>query len=164
LPPDQQPCRLNDLIEDLIEGFSALAMAADLLLISEVQSQSPLMVLGDEEHLYRLVANLVMNAIQYTPAGGKVILRLLQEESFALVQVEDTGLGIGHKHQQHIFDRFYRVGDDRSRQTGGTGLGLTIAQAIAKAHRGSLQVQSEQGQGSLFILRLPLIVPSNQSL
>lgn len=155
---NQQPCCLNELMEDLLEGFSALATAADLWLIPEIAPQS-LMVLGDEEQLYRLVANLVMNAIQHTLAGGKVILRLSKEESFALVQVQDTGVGIGFEHQQHIFDRFYRVSDDRSRQTGGSGLGLTIAQAIAKAHRGSLQVQSEREQGSLFSLRLPLILP-----
>jgi signal transduction histidine kinase len=158
LPPDHQPCCLNDLIDDLLEGFSALATAAELSLISEIQVSHLLVVLGEEEQLYRLIANLVMNAIQYTPADGKIILRLLQEQSFALIQVQDSGIGIGPEHQQHIFDRFYRVSSDRSRQTGGSGLGLAIAAAIAKTHRGSLQVRSERGQGSLFILRLPLIL------
>lgn len=162
LPLNQQPCCLNDLIEDLLEGFSALAIAADLLLIPEIQAPHPLMVLGDEEQLYRLVANLVMNAIQYTPAGGKVILRLLQEESAAIIQVQDTGIGIRLEHQQYLFDRFYRVSSDRSRHTGGSGLGLTIASAIAKAHQGSLQVQSKQGQGSLVSLRLSPILPIEQ--
>lgn len=154
LPFNQQPCCLNDLIEDLLEGFSALAIAADLMLIPEIQAPHPLIVLGDEEQLYRLVANLVMNAIQYTPAGGKIILRLLQEESTAVIQVQDTGIGICLEHQQYLFDRFYRISSDRSRHTGGSGLGLTIASAIAKAHQGSLQVQSKRGQGSLFSLRL----------
>ncbi len=163
LPLNQQPCCLNDLIEDLLEGFSALAIAADLVLIYEIQAPHPLMVLGDEEQLYRLVANLVMNAIQYTPAGGKVILQLLQEESAAVVQVQDTGIGIRLEHQQYLFDRFYRVSSDRSQRTGGSGLGLTIASAIAKAHRGSLQVQSKPGQGSLFSLRLSLILPIEKS-
>jgi len=162
LPLNQQSCCLNDLIEDLLEGFSALAIAADLVLIPEIQAPHPLTVLGDEEQLYRLVANLVMNAIQYTPAGGKVILRLLKEESAAVIQVQDTGIGIRLEHQQYLFDRFYRVSSDRSRHTGGSGLGLTIASAIAKAHQGSLQVQSKRGQGSLFSLRLSPILPINQ--
>ena len=159
MPLIQQSCCLNDLIEDLLEGFSALAIAADLVLISEIQAPLPLIVSGDEEQLYRLVANLVMNAIQYTPAGGKVILRLLQEESAAVIQVQDTGIGIRFEHQQHLFDRFYRISSDRSRNTGGSGLGLTIALAIAKAHQGNLQVQSQPGQGSLFTLRLSPILP-----
>ena len=159
LPLNQQSCCLNDLIEDLLEGFSALAIAADLVLISEIQAPLPLIVSGDEEQLYRLVANLVMNAIQYTPAGGKVILRLLQEESAAVIRVQDTGIGIRFEHQQHLFDRFYRISSDRSRNTGGSGLGLTIALAIAKAHQGNLQVQSQPGQGSLFTLRLSPILP-----
>jgi signal transduction histidine kinase len=102
--------------------------------IAEIQAPHPLTILGDEEQLYRLIANLVMNAIQHTPADGKVILRLLQEESTAVVQVQDTGIGIHLEHQRYLFDRFYRISSDRSRHTGGSGLGLTIASAIAKAH------------------------------
>jgi signal transduction histidine kinase len=159
---EEQPLKLqsfclNDLITDLLEGFSALAIAADLSLVADIQTRHPLYVLGDEEQLYRLAANLVMNALQHTPAGGKVTLSLLQQDSFALVRVADTGVGIADSHQRHIFDRFYRVSFDRSRQTGGSGLGLAIAWAIAQAHHGTLQVQSQLAQGSLFTLQLPLM-------
>ncbi|TAF31577.1 MAG: two-component sensor histidine kinase, partial [Oscillatoriales cyanobacterium] len=74
----------------------------------------------------------------------------------ALIQVQDTGVGIAPAEQTRIFDRFYRVQSDRSRATGGAGLGLSIASAIAVAHQGSIQVQSELGKGSTFTIRLPL--------
>jgi signal transduction histidine kinase len=158
--PVLQPCCLNELIEDLLEGFASLAIAHDLSLIPDIQVPRLVYVLGDEEQLYRLMANLVMNAIHYTPNGGKVILRLQQDETHAMIQVQDTGIGITPDDQRHIFDRFYRVNSDRSRQTGGSGLGLAIARAIAQTHRGSLQVHSEPGQGSTFTLRLPKILHS----
>lgn len=153
---EPQPCCLNDLIGDLLEGFSALALAADILLSAEFLVPDSVYVLGDEEQLYRLVANLVINAIQYTPRGGKVILHLDRNNHHALIQVQDTGPGIAPQEQARIFERFYRVSSDRSRKTGGSGLGLAIAMAIVQAHHGSLQVQSELGQGSTFTIRLPL--------
>lgn len=156
LPPKNQPCNLQDLVSDLLEELAALALAADLRLVGDLQISSPLYVAGDADPLYRLLANLVTNAIQYTPASGKVIVSLRQEDQGAIVQVRDTGIGIAPEEQLRIFDRFYRVSGDRSRKTGGAGLGLPIAQAIAQAHHGSIQVQSALGQGSVFTVRLPL--------
>ena len=155
LPIKNQLCNLQDLIGDLLEELAALALAADLLLVLDLQTHSPLDVAGDADPLYRLLANLITNAIQYTPAGGKVTVSLGQEERVALIQVQDTGIGIAPEDQSRIFDRFYRVGGDRSRKTGGAGLGLPIAQAIAQAHNGSIQVQSAVGKGSVFTVRLP---------
>ena len=79
-----------------------------------------------------------------------------KSENYAIVQVQDTGIGIAPEAQRHIFDRFYRVQVDRSRQTGGAGLGLAIAMAIAQAHQDSIHVQSQVGKGSTFTVRLPL--------
>ncbi len=154
--PKQQPCCLNDLIGDLIEELAALAMAANIVLDAK-QPLQELYVSGDEEQLYRLLANLVTNAIQYTPKGGFVMVFLEREDGFALLKVQDTGIGIAAADQAQIFNRFYRVQSDRSRTTGGSGLGLAIAQAITKAHQGSIQVQSELGKGSSFTVRLPLL-------
>ncbi len=119
--------------------------------------------MGDEEQLYRLVSNLIINAIQYTLAGGKVAAILERSEHHALIKIQDTGIGIAAKEQKRIFARFYRVNSDRSRASGGSGLGLAIAQAIVQGHHGSLQVQSELGKGSTFIIRLPLKVTSSKS-
>lgn len=158
----QEPCNLNDLVNDLVEEFSALALASHISLIADVQTNTPITVFGSEEQLYRLVANLITNAIQYTPSGGKVIVHLKRDDHHALIQVEDTGIGIPLKEQARIFDRFYRVNSDRSRQTGGAGLGLAIAQAIVQSHQGTIQVQSEMGKGSVFSIRLPARSNSKQ--
>jgi signal transduction histidine kinase len=163
LPAKQQVCNLNDLVNDLVEEFAALAIAADVSLAVDLQSTNPTTVFGNEQQLYRLVANLIINAIQYTPAGGKVIIRLTQDDHHAQIQIQDTGIGISSEDQSRIFDRFYRVHSDRSRQTGGAGLGLAIAQAVALAHQGSIQVRSS-GEGSIFTVRLPLSSASVQHL
>jgi two-component system, OmpR family, Ni(II)-sensor and/or redox sensor kinase NrsS len=149
-----QPCCLNDLISDLIEEFSELAATAEVhltCLIPELE----LYVLGNESQLYRLVSNLIANAIKYTPGGGQVIVTLEARDPLAVISVQDTGIGIQPEDQSRIFDRFYRVDSDRSRKTGGTGLGLTVARAIAHHHQGQLTVKSEPGAGSVFKVSLP---------
>jgi signal transduction histidine kinase len=154
--PKQRPCCLQTLIYDVIDEFERLATASGLELSQEIQAQQPLLVLGDEEQLYRLIANLVTNAIQYTPSGGKVTLALHQSDHHAVIQVRDTGIGILIAEQAQIFERFHRVNRDRSRMTGGAGLGLAIAMAIASSHHGTIQVQSQPGCGSTFTVKLPV--------
>ncbi len=151
-----EPCCLNILINDLIEEFSALASAASLQLTSSVLCHQPLYVMGDEDQLLRLLSNLIANAIKYTRAGGYVTVILKRNNGHAVIEVQDTGIGIAPGEQKRIFNRFYRVNSDRSRTTGGSGLGLAIATAIVQAHGGSLCVQSEVGKGSTFIVQLPL--------
>lgn len=158
----RQTCCLNDLISDLVEGLSVLELAAPIKLTMQIQVKEPLYVMGDENQLSRLVSNLVVNALQYTPAGGIVTVILAREDSHALIHVQDTGIGIASENQSRIFDRFYRVNSDRSRHTGGAGLGLAIAKAIVLAHKGSLDIQSELGKGSTFTVRLSLrMLPHN---
>lgn len=152
----QPPCCLNDLVLDVVESLSVLEIAAPIQLTTQIQTVEALYVAGDENQIVRLISNLVMNALQYTPAGGKVTVTLASEEQYAVIRVQDTGIGIALEDQAHIFDRFYRVNRDRSRQTGGTGLGLAIAKAIAIAYKGSLDIESELGRGSTFTIRLPL--------
>ncbi|MEC4982869.1 MAG: two-component system sensor histidine kinase RppB [Oscillatoria sp. PMC 1068.18] len=146
---------LTDLINDLAEEFAALALTAKLKLSAEIKGDCELQIRGNSAQLYRLVSNLVSNAIRYTPAGGEVTLTLENSPYEAIIRVQDTGIGIDPKEQKMIFDRFYRVNSDRSRNSGGSGLGLAIATAIAQAHQGSITVQSELDQGSTFTVKLP---------
>lgn len=159
------PCCLQDVLSDIEEELAALAIANDIQLILDQPAASPVTVLGNEEQLYRMVLNVVSNALQHSPTGGKVIIRLRQstrtafpegEKRQALIIVEDTGTGIAPEDQPRIFDRFYRVNKDRSRRSGGSGLGLAISLAIAKAHEGDIQVQSQIGKGSTFTITLPM--------
>ncbi|HEY9761405.1 MAG TPA: two-component system sensor histidine kinase RppB [Trichocoleus sp.] len=146
---------LPDLISDIEEEFSAIALARGIKLTTDYAPSTKLSVRGNEQELYRVLLNLVSNAIEHTPEGGKVTLRLSSRERNALIEVEDTGIGIAPQDQAKIFDRFYRVNPDRSRSIGGSGLGLAIAQAIVQSHSGHISVKSELGKGSRFIVQLP---------
>lgn len=156
--PIQHQCYLDDIVSDLVEEFEEFAFAAGVALKAILEVNQPLLVIGDEEQLYRLLSNLIVNALYYTPKGGEVKVVLSRSDYQAIIEVEDTGVGIAKAEQTQIFERFYRVNSDRSRHTGGSGLGLAIAQAIVVAHHGSLQVQSELGKGSTFTIQLPLQV------
>ncbi|MDX2240245.1 MAG: two-component system sensor histidine kinase RppB [Leptolyngbyaceae cyanobacterium bins.302] len=152
-------CCLNDLVADLVEELVVLEIAKAIKLTHQIRVNKPLWVMGDEAQLNRLISNLVTNALQYTPDGGEVAVVLEQDDHHALIHIQDTGIGIAPADQARIFDRFYRVNSDRSRHTGGAGLGLAIARAIARSHQGDVKVQSELGKGSVFTVRLPLKIP-----
>lgn len=149
-------CSLQDTIADIEEELAALALEKEVTLTTDIRVQTSLAVMGNEEQLYRMVFNLVANAINYTPAGGQVTIILDYRDNQALIQVRDTGIGIASDDRSKIFERFYRVESDRSRQTGGSGLGLPIAMAIAESHQGSIEVESESGKGSTFKIKLPI--------
>ena len=126
LPQRQECICLNNLVSDIAEEFAFLAVAAQVKLVSEINVSQNVKVMGNIEQLYRLVSNLVVNAIQYTLPEGEVKLILEININSALVHVKDTGIGIPEREQKLIFDGFDRVNSDRSRQTGGSGLGLSI--------------------------------------
>jgi two-component system sensor histidine kinase BaeS len=102
----------------------------------------------------------VSNAIRYTPAGGSVSLVARRDGVEVVISVVDDGTGIAAADLPHVFDRFWRPDRSRSRETGGSGLGLAIVRQIAEAHAGSVTVSSVDGQGSCFVLRLPLRAPA----
>jgi heavy metal sensor kinase len=117
----------------------------------------PLPICADAEAVRRAVLVLIDNGIKYSNPEGRVSVSVAAEGTDAVVSVADTGMGIAPEDLQHIFDRFWRADKARSRSQGGVGLGLSIAKWIAEVHRGSIQVESTIGQGSLFRLRIPLV-------
>ena len=119
----------------------------------------PLWTTGDMEGLCLVTSNLVGNALKYTPREGEVTVSLSQEGDQALLEVQDSGIGIEARHLDRIFERFYRVDTARSRELGGTGLGLSIVKRVVLAHNGSVSVESIPGRGSTFRVLLP--VPGN---
>ena len=150
------PVCMYELMKDITEDFEALALASQIELSNQILVDEPLSVNGNYEQLYRLVSNLVVNALKYTLAGGQVKLIATRRADWTFLRVRDTGIGISAVDQTKIFERFYRVNNDRSRQSGGCGLGLSIAKAIVQAHQGLLEVQSQLGKGSTFTISLPI--------
>jgi signal transduction histidine kinase len=153
----KQACCLNEIVSDLVEEVSALAIQSDIDLKLKIPNESAIYVNGNEDQLYRLILNVLINAIHYTPEQGTVEVSLDHIEHHAIIQIQDNGIGISSTDLSNIFDRFYRVSNDRSRKKGGSGLGLAIAMAIAKSHSGYIQAKSEFGEGSTFTIRLPLV-------
>jgi len=151
---ERQPVRLDQLLADLAETFDILADEAGISL--EVAHFPEVVVLGDRSRLHELFANLLDNAVKYTPAGGRVGVSCQLDPEEVHVAIADTGVGIPEAEQEKIFDRFYRVDHSRSRETGGSGLGLSIARWIAAAHGGRIEVHSAPGAGSTFTVTLPL--------
>ena len=116
----------------------------------------PMWITGDMEGLCLVTSNLVGNALKYTPREGEVTVSLSQEGDQALLEVEDSGIGIEARHLDRIFERFYRVDAARSRELGGTGLGLSIVKRVVLAHSGTVSVESIPGRGSTFRVLLPV--------
>jgi heavy metal sensor kinase len=142
---------LVGIVRDACELFRPLA--EDKKLSIGCRTPESLDYTGDAGMLQRLISNLLDNAIKYTPPGGDVTILLeRREDNVAVLTIGDTGAGIAEEEITHIFERFYR--GDESRSTEGTGLGLSFARAIAKAHGGDITVESEQGKGSIFTVTL----------
>ena len=112
-------------------------------------------VLGNRRRLEQVAANLIGNAIKYTPDHGSIDVALREDDGFLVLQVSDTGIGISLEDQRRVFDRFYRVESEATETIGGTGLGLSIVRAIVKKHAGRVWVRSELGRGSTFTVLLP---------
>jgi signal transduction histidine kinase len=116
---------------------------------------------GEETQLTSMFANLVENAVKYTPPGGRVEVTAGVEDDLVVVRVSDTGIGIPKESLSRIFERFYRVDKARSKETGGTGLGLSIVRHVANKHGGRVSVESSPGEGTTFTVRLPRGLPSS---
>jgi signal transduction histidine kinase len=113
-------------------------------------------IAGDRRRLTEVLQNLLDNAIQYTPAGGQIMVSAGVNGSEVVFTVSDTGIGIPQAEQPRIFERFYRVDVARSREVGGTGLGLSIAKHLVEGHGGRIWVESEVGHGSQFNFSVPI--------
>jgi len=188
---DKQGQRLNALVEDLLDlsriEQSALShqrelhrdpllpvlesarTACESLMLSrqvtlKVSCPGSLQLKMDSELLEQAIINLLTNAIKYSERGGRVLLSAsVRDDNMVLIQVQDFGCGIAAEHLPRLFERFYRVDRARSRQLGGTGLGLAIVKHVAQAHQGTVSVNSQPDQGSIFTLILPQNTPHDPS-
>jgi len=141
------------LVERCVERFTPQAERAGLRLGAEVGEGEELAVEGDEERLAQALANLLHNAIKFTPAGGQVAISAVAQDGEVAIAVRDTGIGISAEDRTRIFERFYKAADAQGRR--GSGLGLAIVKHIVQAHSGRVTVESQPGQGSTFTVFLP---------
>lgn len=154
VPMNIKTTNLNDVTQAILKRLIPLAKKKDIKLI--YQSHKEIFVDIDEVKLTLAISNLIENAIKYTPEGGEVRVILQSDLQDAWVSVEDTGIGIAKDEQSKIFERFYRTDKTRNRETGGTGLGLSITYRTVIMHNGSIQVESEEGKGSIFTVQIPI--------
>jgi heavy metal sensor kinase len=148
---DTQEMDIGAVVRDACELFRAPAEDKDLRLVCDAPGNFS--ISGDNRLIQRMIANLLDNAIKYTPAGGSIEMTVNTVNDAATITVKDTGIGISEKDIPRIFERFYRC--DPSRSEAGIGLGLSFARAIARAHGGDITVTSIPDQGSTFIVTLP---------
>lgn len=145
------PLDMREIVEDAVDLFAPAAEDRHIRIHLSCPPKA-VMILGDRQRLQRVVANLLDNAIKYTPPGGNVTLSVATVEAGAKVEITDTGVGLDEKDIPRIFDRFYR--GDKSRSTAGSGLGLSLALAIIRAHGGNITAKSTSS-GSSFTVFLP---------
>jgi two-component system sensor histidine kinase SenX3 len=157
--------KLADVLKGAVDRVSHLAsqreitisaLAAEPKAPNGLAGSEPLTVVGDRRQIISAVGNLVENAVKYSEPGSVVQLRVRRTDRWIEIVVSDQGIGIPQRDLDRIFERFYRVDRARSRTTGGTGLGLSIVRHVASNHGGEVVVTSTEGQGSTFVLRLPV--------
>lgn len=160
---NRQPVSPRQLVDEVVQRFAPAYTNKGVALETEVPSEAPA-VWADPERAIQVLSNLLDNALRHTPPGGRrVTVRVIPpqatggEKGFVRFEVQDTGEGISPEHLPHLFRRFYRVDKSRSRQRGGSGIGLTIARLLVEAHGGRIEAHSPgPGQGSTFLFTLPV--------
>lgn len=145
---------IGEVVDAAVQRTAGAAASRDVSVI--VDDAHPAKVLGDARQLVSAISNLLDNAVKYSDEGAEVHVRVGRRGDVVEIAVVDRGIGIPARDLDRIFERFYRVDRARSRDTGGTGLGLAIVRHVATNHGGEVRVESREGEGSTFLLRLPV--------
>lgn len=146
---------VEEIIDNLFQVLNKIAKEKNIILEKEIEENIP-QLYGSYNHFRQMLMNLIDNGIKYTPNGGKVKVSVFEKDEKLVIKVKDTGIGIDKKHQNRLFERFYRADKARSRQVGGTGLGLAIVKHIVLMFNGKIDLQSEPNRGSIFTIEIPL--------
>jgi hypothetical protein len=149
--------QVDAIVAEAVESLAALARARSIDLRADLDSVP--VIHGDRERLAQLVGNLLSNALKFTPGGGKVVARAFSVDGAAVIEVQDTGIGIPVAEQERLFQRFFRSSTATAQAIPGTGLGLVITKAIAEAHGGTVTVTSKPHEGTCFRVELPVDGP-----
>ncbi len=152
----RSPVDLGAVARGEVEALSAAAIAKTIAL-TIASPDCPVRVEGDRPRLAQVVRNLLTNALQHTPEGGRIVVDVRVEQDRALLEVSDTGEGIAPEQLAQLGEPFYRVDTSRDRRTGGRGLGLAVTRGIVEAHRGTLRIRSELGRGTIASVDFPML-------
>lgn len=152
---------LTKHLTSMVDSFKPMFMGKDIELNSDIQEQ--IFIYGDKDRLNQIFVNLLSNAFKYTREKGQVTVNLKKSRQKAVVEIIDNGIGIPPKDLKYIFERLYRGDLSRSRESGGSGIGLTIAKAFTEAHHGTIDIQSEIDQGTKVTVSFDLINPGNKA-
>ncbi|MBN1117840.1 MAG: sensor histidine kinase [Bacteroidales bacterium] len=147
---EQQKFNIVKLVEDVFEEYEMLARERKIKLAFANKTDKPVFVFADKQKIYEVLSNLVVNSIKYGNKGGTTKVDFLDMEDNILVEIADNGIGIAEKDLPRIFERFFRTDKSRSREMGGSGLGLSIVKHIIEAHNQTVNVRSKLNQGSAF--------------
>jgi len=156
-----EPVSIDEVATKVLRALEAQALEKKVELTLETEGN--VWARAELQALEHVIVNLVDNGIKYTPSGGRVVVRASKNETHAILEVEDTGQGIGAEHLPRIFERFYRVDAGRARQQGGSGLGLAIVKHLVLKMEGEIRVESRMGKGTLFHVELPVVVIEDDS-
>jgi signal transduction histidine kinase len=151
----REPVMLDQLVSEVVAELEVVRADRRVHLLGTLTGDLPV-ILADRERVHQVLFNLLDNALRFTPAGGEVRVTAERHNGSVDVHVWDTGPGIPPEHLARVFERFYRVDPARSRDDGGTGIGLAIARSVVEAHGGRIWAESEPGRGSVFTFELPV--------
>ncbi|MBI5590284.1 MAG: response regulator [Deltaproteobacteria bacterium] len=153
---EREPVAMADVIRDQVAFHFPMAVSASIEMVIDIPETLPL-VLANRRNMEEVLSNLLTNAVKYSPGGGRVTVSASIINDYLCIRVKDTGLGISDEDQNRIFQRFYRVKDEKTRYINGTGLGLSIVKSILESHQGRIKIESQPGEGSTFSVFLPIL-------
>ena len=153
-PMNEEVINVGELIRPLVMSHEAFVRDAGLTL--EFDAEDEVMVYGDRDMIRQATANLISNAVRYTPSPGKVSVVVRKGDIMASIAVRDTGIGLSPEECKMVFNRFWRAEESRERQSGGLGVGLAVVKEIVDRHGGWVQVEGKKGEGACFTIHIPL--------
>ncbi|HHK5533130.1 TPA: envelope stress sensor histidine kinase HitS [Bacillus mobilis] len=150
--PERVTYRLDQQLKQIVLNSEPLWAEKEIELELNLEKVH---ITADQESMSQVWINLIHNSIKFTPSGGTITIQLQEHEKVVEVRIRDSGIGISEKQKQHIFERFYKADSSRNRAYGGSGLGLAIVKKVLDLHQGEIKVESEEGNGTEFIVCIP---------
>lgn len=152
-PMNEEINDVGKIVEEVVASHEVLIQDSGLKIQAHIKGD--VKALCDRDMIKQAVANLISNAVRYTPEGGRIDVMVREEDGWAMIDVSDTGIGLTPEEEKMVFSRFWRADSDRGRKSGGLGIGLSVVKEIVSQHKGQIKVKGEKGVGSTFTIMIP---------